>query len=64
MQTGFGLNDTPEQRAKNRRVDIVVLAAEAGIQALEAFYAAIRMPLNLHEAGVKQEDLDGMQQRR
>lgn len=35
-------------------------AAEAGIQALEAFYATIRMPLNLREAGVKQADLEGM----
>ncbi|ACD97238.1 iron-containing alcohol dehydrogenase [Trichlorobacter lovleyi] len=35
-------------------------AAEAGIKALEAFYATIKMPLNLREAGVKQEDLDGM----
>ena len=35
-------------------------AAEAGIKALEAFYATIRMPLNLREAGVQQADLDGM----
>ncbi|QOX80478.1 iron-containing alcohol dehydrogenase [Trichlorobacter lovleyi] len=35
-------------------------AAEAGIKALEAFYATIKMPLNLREAGVQQADLDGM----
>lgn len=35
-------------------------AAEAGIQALEAFYATIKMPTNLREAGVQQADLDGM----
>jgi len=35
-------------------------AAEAGVRELEAFYAAIRMPANLREAGVKEEDLDVM----
>jgi len=35
-------------------------AAEAGIKALEAFYATIRMPLNLREAGVQQADLESM----
>ena len=35
-------------------------AAEAGIKALEAFYATIRMPANLREAGVREEDLDVM----
>jgi len=35
-------------------------AAEAGVKALEAFYAAIRMPANLREAGVKEEDLEVM----
>lgn len=33
------------------------LAAEAGIKALETFYATIRMSANLREAGVKEEDL-------
>lgn len=33
-------------------------AAEAGVKALEAFYAAIKMPANLREAGVKIEDLE------
>ncbi|AJY68344.1 alcohol dehydrogenase [Geobacter sulfurreducens] len=32
-------------------------AAEAGVKALEAFYATIKMPANLREAGVKEEDL-------
>lgn len=32
-------------------------AAEAGIKALEAFYATIKMPANLRAAGVKEEDL-------
>ncbi len=32
-------------------------AAEAGVKALEAFYAAIKMPANLREAGVREEDL-------
>lgn len=36
------------------------IAAEAGIKALEAFYAAIKMPANLREAGVKEEDLEVM----
>lgn len=36
------------------------IAAEAGIKALEAFYVAIKMPANLREAGVKEEDLEGM----
>lgn len=36
------------------------MAAEAGVKALEAFYATIRMPSNLREAGVKQEDLELM----
>ncbi|TWJ18693.1 hypothetical protein JN12_02513 [Geobacter argillaceus] len=35
-------------------------AAEAGVKALEAFYAAIKMPANLREAGVKEEDLEVM----
>jgi alcohol dehydrogenase YqhD (iron-dependent ADH family) len=35
-------------------------AAEAGVKALEAFYRTIRMPANLHEAGVREEDLDLM----
>ena len=35
-------------------------AAEAGVRQLEAFYAAIKMPTNLREAGVKEEDLDTM----
>lgn len=33
-------------------------AAEAGVRQLEAFYSAIKMPANLREAGVKEEDLD------
>src|SRR5512133_98048 len=36
------------------------IAAEAGIKALEKFYAAIKMPANLREAGVKEEDLEVM----
>jgi len=36
------------------------IAAEAGIKALEVFYAAIKMPANLREAGVKEEDLEIM----
>jgi len=35
-------------------------AAEAGVKQLEAFYAAIKMPANLREAGVKEEDLETM----
>lgn len=35
-------------------------AAEAGVKALESFYATIRMPSNLREAGVKEEDLELM----
>ncbi|MDD2465581.1 MAG: iron-containing alcohol dehydrogenase [Desulfobulbus sp.] len=35
-------------------------AAEAGVRQLEAFYAAIKMPTNLREAGVKEEDLETM----
>lgn len=35
-------------------------AAEAGVAALEAFYRTIRMPSNLREAGVREEDLDRM----
>lgn len=34
------------------------VAAEAGIKSLEAFYATIKMPANLREAGVKEEDLE------
>jgi hypothetical protein len=33
-------------------------AAEEGVKQLEAFYAAIKMPANLREAGVKEEDLE------
>lgn len=33
-------------------------AAEAGIRKLEAFYSTIKMPANLRDAGVKEEDLD------
>jgi len=33
------------------------VAAEAGVKALEVFYATIKMPANLREAGVKDEDL-------
>ena len=35
-------------------------AAEAGVKRLEAFYAAIKMPAKLREAGVKEEDLEVM----
>ncbi len=35
-------------------------AAEDGVKKLEAFYAAIKMPSNLREAGVKREDLASM----
>ena len=35
-------------------------AAEAGVRQLEAFYSAIKMPANLREAGVKEDDLDFM----
>ncbi len=33
-------------------------AAEEGVRRIEEFYAAIRMPANLHEAGVAEEDLE------
>ena len=33
-------------------------AAEEGVRQLQAFYSAIRMPANLREAGVKEEDLE------
>ena len=33
-------------------------AAEAGVRRLEAFYSAIKMPTNLREAGVRDEDLE------
>ena len=36
------------------------VAAEAGVKALEAFYATIKMPANLREAGVKEEDMGVM----
>jgi len=35
-------------------------AAEAGVKALEAFYSTIRMPENLREAGVREEDLEAI----
>jgi len=35
-------------------------AAEEGVRKLEQFYSAIRMPANLREAGVREEDLDGI----
>ena len=35
-------------------------AAEAGVRQLEKFYAAIKMPVNLREAGVKEEDLEAI----
>jgi len=35
-------------------------AAEAGVKQLEAFYAAIKMPTNLREAGVKEGDLENI----
>jgi alcohol dehydrogenase YqhD (iron-dependent ADH family) len=35
-------------------------AAEEGIRKLEAFYASIKMPANLREAEVKEEDLKGI----
>lgn len=35
-------------------------AAEEGVQRLEAFYTAIKMPANLRAAGVKEEDLQVM----
>ena len=35
-------------------------AAEAGVKKLEAFYCAIKMPANLREAGVKEEDLEAI----
>jgi len=35
-------------------------AAEAGVRQLEAFYSVIKMPANLREAGVKEEDLEIM----
>ncbi|TGU72353.1 iron-containing alcohol dehydrogenase [Geomonas terrae] len=35
-------------------------AAEEGIKKLEAFYSAIKMPANLREAGVKEDDLEAM----
>ncbi|HEX8960086.1 MAG TPA: iron-containing alcohol dehydrogenase [Geobacteraceae bacterium] len=33
-------------------------AAEAGVKKLQEFYSAIKMPANLREAGVKEEDLE------
>jgi alcohol dehydrogenase YqhD (iron-dependent ADH family) len=33
-------------------------AAAEGVTKLEAFYASIKMPANLREAGVKEEDLE------
>lgn len=36
------------------------VAAEAGIKALEAFYAIIKMPTSMRAAGVKEEDLELM----
>jgi alcohol dehydrogenase YqhD (iron-dependent ADH family) len=33
-------------------------AMEEGVKGLETFYASIRMPANLREAGVKEEDLE------
>jgi len=33
-------------------------AAEAGVEQLEAFYIAIKIPANLREAGVKEVDLE------
>lgn len=38
-------------------------AAEEGVKQLEAFYAAIKMPANLGDAGVKEEDLDVIAQK-
>jgi alcohol dehydrogenase YqhD (iron-dependent ADH family) len=35
-------------------------AAEEGVRQLREFYSAIRMPANLREAGVSEEDLDGI----
>lgn len=35
-------------------------AAEEGVRRLETFYSAIKMPANLREAGVKEEDLELM----
>jgi len=35
-------------------------AAEAGIRKLETFYSTIKMPANLREAGLKEEDLDAL----
>jgi alcohol dehydrogenase YqhD (iron-dependent ADH family) len=35
-------------------------AADAGVRQLESFYSAIKMPANLREAGVKEEDLEVM----
>lgn len=35
-------------------------AAEEGVKKLRAFYSAIKMPANLREAGVKEEDLEVM----
>jgi alcohol dehydrogenase YqhD (iron-dependent ADH family) len=35
-------------------------AAEEGVRQLEAFYSAIKMPANLREAGVKEEDLEAI----
>ncbi len=33
------------------------IAAAAGVKALEAFYASIKMPVNMRQAGVKEDDL-------
>jgi alcohol dehydrogenase YqhD (iron-dependent ADH family) len=38
-------------------------AAEEGAQRLQKFYATIRMPANLRQADVKEEDLDAIAER-
>ena len=45
------------------RIEDDATAAEEGIRRLEAFYAAIKMPAKLHEAGVKEDDLEVMAQK-
>jgi hypothetical protein len=42
------------------REDDDAKAAEEGVRQLQKFYSAIKMPANLREAGVKEEDLDGI----
>jgi butanol dehydrogenase len=48
------------QLAWGVRIEDDAKAAEEGVKKLRAFYSAIKMPTNLREAGVKEEDLEVM----